>query len=147
MYSQVEIRMVYLTKKKNIFQTKPACNNIIEASSQCKSSVKLTEYLKKQGNGIPVRFLPNRDCLVGSLSFDFIKRLTLVLYISKKSILLPSMYYGKTIDNVKNYINNSTKGGVDVYNDICSVHLSSPRTQRWSMAILFKLLDISGMNA
>lgn len=42
---------------------------------------------------------------------------------------------------------NTTKGGVDSIDEKCSVYGSSRRTQRWPMAIFFRILDMSTVNA
>lgn len=42
---------------------------------------------------------------------------------------------------------NRTKGGVDSLDEKCSVHSCSRRTTRWSMALFYRLLDMSTVNA
>lgn len=42
---------------------------------------------------------------------------------------------------------NNTKGGVDSMDQKCSVYTSSRRTRRWTMAIFFRILDMSTTNA
>ncbi|KAF2902152.1 hypothetical protein ILUMI_04027 [Ignelater luminosus] len=41
---------------------------------------------------------------------------------------------------------NATKEGVDAMDEKCSKHTSSRRTQRWSMAIFLRILDIRAIN-
>nr|CAH7732305.1 unnamed protein product [Callosobruchus chinensis] len=41
---------------------------------------------------------------------------------------------------------NSTKGGVDETDKKCSIYSSSRRTRRWPMVILYRILDLCGVN-
>lgn len=42
---------------------------------------------------------------------------------------------------------NITKGGVDMIDEKCSKSICRRRTQRWPMAIFFRILDISCANS
>lgn len=42
---------------------------------------------------------------------------------------------------------NQTKGGVDEIDKKCSNYTCSRRTRRWPLAIFFRILDLSGVNA
>lgn len=42
---------------------------------------------------------------------------------------------------------NSTQDGIDMLDQKCSIYSTSRRTQRWPMAIFYRMLDISAANA
>jgi len=42
---------------------------------------------------------------------------------------------------------NSTKGGVDSVDQMCSTYSTSRKTRRWTMAVFFRILDIAGINS
>ena len=130
------------------------------------SSVECVEELKKRGltfigtlrknkGEIPPDFLPKKTRDVGSTLYGFTKDITLVSHVPKKNkavLLLSSMHHNGEVneeDNKPEIISyyNSTKGGVDEIDKKCSNYNRSRRTRRWSMAIFFRMLDLSAINA
>lgn len=129
------------------------------------TSIELIEELKKRGNTyvgtvrknkkeIPPEFLPKKNRQVGLSLFGFTKDITLVSFTPKSNkcvILASSMHHGSSIENtgkpeiIEFY--NSTKGGVDSLDQKCAIYCTGRRTRRWPMAIFFRILDISGVNA
>lgn len=111
--------------------------------------------LKKNKKEIPKAFLPHKDRQVGSSLFGFTKDTAIVSYVPKKNksvILMSSMHHDNFVDESTNKPEiilhyNSTKGGVDSVDQMCSVYSSSRRTRRWPMAVLYRLLDMSALNA
>ena len=111
--------------------------------------------MRKTKRHIPPEFLPTRNRAVGSYVYGFTKNLTLVSFVPKRYravILLSSMHHSKATDLetgkpkiIMDY--NMTKGGVDPLDEKCTMYSSSRRTRRWSMALFYKILDISTVNA
>ncbi|KAG5863293.1 hypothetical protein JTB14_034894 [Gonioctena quinquepunctata] len=130
------------------------------------SSVEIAEELKKRGltyvgtlrknkKKIPIEFLPAKKRDVESSSFGFTGDLTLVSYVPKKNkavLLISSMHHTPDIEpnNKKPEIimyYNSTKGGVDALDHKCSVYSCGRRTNRWPLAMCFRIIDISSANS
>ncbi|RZF45385.1 hypothetical protein LSTR_LSTR002828 [Laodelphax striatellus] len=111
--------------------------------------------IKKNKKEIPTEFLPNRKKELGSSMFGFTNDTTLVSYSPKKAkavLLISTMHHEKSIDKdtgkpeiIMYY--NQTKGGVDALDEKCAKYSSARRTQRWPMAIFFRMLDVSGVNS
>lgn len=104
---------------------------------------------------IPKDFLPHKEREVGSSKFGFTKNVTIVSYVPKKNksvILISSMHHDDKVDESTNKPDitlhyNSTKGGVDTVDQMCSVYSSSRRTNRWPMPVQYRILDMSALNA
>lgn len=115
----------------------------------------LVGTMKKNKREVPPQFLPSRAREVGSAVFGFTSDATLTSFVAKpnKSVLvLSSMHHTPTIDPNRGkpemiMFYNSTKGGVDMLDQKCAIYSTSRRTQRWPMAIFYRILDISSVNA
>lgn len=115
----------------------------------------LVGTIKKNKKEIPAEFQPARNRQVGSVLYGFTKYYTLLSYVSKKNkavLLLSSMHHSIETDHFTKKpeiiaFYNNTKGGVDAMDQKCSVYSSSRRTRRWTMAIFFRILDMSTTNA
>src|SRR5215470_15414339 len=94
----------------------------------------------------------------GSGAFLFTKDLTLVSYMpsttkSKKNLvyLTSSMHFISTLSEdgkpeiIKYY--NSTKGGVDAFDQMCSQYSCSRRTRRWPLCVFYGMLNATAINA
>lgn len=111
--------------------------------------------LKKNKKEIPPVFLPTRKREVGTSLYGYTKDITLLSYttkINKAVLLLSSSHHHASTDPLSNKPDiiadyNCTKGGVDTLDEKCSKFSCSRRTQRWSMAVFFRLFDISTVNA
>ncbi|CAK1592576.1 unnamed protein product [Parnassius mnemosyne] len=111
--------------------------------------------VKKNKREIPIEFQPNKRREVASTLFGFTNQKTLCSWVPKKNravILISSMHHDDQVDQntIKPEIilyYNSTKGGVDEADKKCSIYSCSRRTRRWTMVLLFRVLDLSGMNA
>ncbi|CAK1579699.1 unnamed protein product [Parnassius mnemosyne] len=71
---------------------------------------------------------------------------------NKSVLVLSSMHHSPTIDPQKQkpeiiIFYNSTKGGVDTLDQKCAIYSTSRRTQRWPMAVFYRMLDVSAANA
>lgn len=110
--------------------------------------------LKKNKREIPPEFQPSRERCVGTSLYGFTKDATIVSYVPKPKkavILISSMHHKKETDEetgkpamIIDY--NKTKGGVDEVDKKCSNYSSSRRTQRWPMAIFYRIIDMCGIN-
>ncbi|XP_039288779.1 piggyBac transposable element-derived protein 4-like [Nilaparvata lugens] len=111
--------------------------------------------VKKNIPDIPLEFLPNKTQEVGSSLFGFQDNCTLVSHVPKKNksvILLSTMHDEKEIDDVTGKPSiiidyNSTKGGVDTVDQKCANYSTKKKTRRWPMAIFYRFLDMTGVNA
>lgn len=111
--------------------------------------------LKKNKREIPPAFLPSKSREIGSSLFAFTRDITLVSQVTKKGravILVSSMHHDRAIDSETNKSEitmyyNCTKGGVDALDEKCVVYCTGRRTRRWPMAIFYRVLDISAVNA
>ena len=111
--------------------------------------------LKKNKREIPPEFLPGKQREVNSTLYGFTADMTIMSHVPKKSksaILVCSMHHtaATDIDSGKPEIiayYNANKAGVDALDQKCANHSTSRRTRRWPMAIFFRMLDISALNA
>lgn len=111
--------------------------------------------MKKNKREIPPNFLPAKKREVGTALYGFTKDLTLLSYAGRKgksTILISSMHHSKDHDPLTNKpaiisFYNLTKGGVDSLDEKCSKSTTRRRTQRWPMAIFFRIIDICCNNA
>nr|CAI5819415.1 unnamed protein product [Callosobruchus analis] len=111
--------------------------------------------LKKNKKEIPPAFLPTRKREVGTAIYGYTRDITLLSYttkINKAVLLLSSFHHHASVDPetskpdiIADY--NCTKGGVDTLGEKCSKFSCSRRTRRWSIAVFFRLFDISTINA
>lgn len=67
-------------------------------------------------------------------------------------LLISSMHHDNTIDEHTKkpemiLFCDSTKGGVDDTEKKCSIYSHSRRTRRWPMVIIYRVLDLCGINA
>lgn len=130
------------------------------------SSIPLLEIMKQKGltcigtlrknrKEIPVEFLPTKRREVGTALYGFTRDISLLSYTTKinKAVLLVSSSHNhpsedpftKKPDMIVDY--NCTKGGVDSLDEKCAKFTCSRRTRRWTMALFFRLFDISTVNA
>nr|CAH7758864.1 unnamed protein product [Callosobruchus chinensis] len=112
--------------------------------------------LRKNKAEIPPPFVTeNRNLVPGNYLFGCQDDKTLVSLVTKKKkvvLVLSTLHDTDTVDEltgkpiqIADY--NSTKGGVDTVDLMCSRITTSRRTQRWPMNIFFRLLDIAGINS
>lgn len=130
------------------------------------SSIELMEQLKDRGltylgtlkknkRHIPPEFQASKTRQPESSLHGFTKDFTIVSYVPKKSkavLLISSMHHTKQLDSLSKKPEiiidyNKTKGGVDEIDKKCSNYSSNRRTRRWPLAIFFRVLDLSGVNA
>lgn len=111
--------------------------------------------IRKNKKDIPKEFQPNKNRAVQSTLYGFTDEISLVSYVPKKNkavMLVSSMHHTKCTDlqtkkpEVIIYY-NSTKGGVDALDEKCATYCTGRRTRRWPLAIFYRILDISGVNA
>lgn len=64
--------------------------------------------------------------------------------------MISSMHHSRQEDNGLPEINafyNNTKSGVDAVDEKCSKYCCSRRTQRWPMALFYRIVDMCSINA
>lgn len=111
--------------------------------------------MKRNKREIPPEFITEKNRLVGSSLSGFQNDMSLVSYVTKKKkcvIILSTMHDTMEIDPdthkpepIMDY--NSTKGGVDSVDQMCSTYSTSRKTRRWTMTVFFRILDIAGINS
>lgn len=110
--------------------------------------------LKKNKREVPLQFLGKKR-EEGTSIYGFTKDVTLLSHVPKKGkvvLLVSSMHHSMSDDpetgkpEIIAYY-NTTKGGVDSLDEKCAIYGTSRRTQRWPMAIFFRILDMSAVNA
>lgn len=109
--------------------------------------------IRKNKPEIPLSFLPSREKKEGTSQFAFSNKKTLVSYTPKKMksvLLLSSMHSGKVIDEnskpeIINFY-NSTKGGVDTFDQMMHTSSVSRKTRRWPLRFFYGMLDQAGIN-
>lgn len=128
------------------------------------SSIELTDQLlkkkltyvgtmRKNKREIPKEFLPSKTRQVGSTLYGFTCNKTLISRVPKKSkavILISSMHHCRQDDGDLPEINafyNNTKSGVDAVDEKTTKYSCSRRTQRWPMALFYRIVDMSSVNA
>ncbi|KAK4324272.1 hypothetical protein Pmani_005112 [Petrolisthes manimaculis] len=94
----------------------------------------------------------------GSSAFAFIKDITILSYVSRKAskakknvMLLSSMHTQPSIgDSGKPEIiefYNSTKGGVDTFDQMCGAYSTARKTRRWTLSMFYAMLNAGLINA
>nr|CAI5858234.1 unnamed protein product [Callosobruchus analis] len=109
--------------------------------------------LRKNKPDIPPEFLkpkistPNR--------FAFTQDVVLVSHIPRKNkvvMLLSTMHTNDEVDQSSgksevNLFYNATKGGVDVFDQLCHSKSTARRTKRWPLRVFYGMLDGGAVNA
>nr|CAI5850239.1 unnamed protein product [Callosobruchus analis] len=114
------------------------------------------ETLRKNKAEVPPSFITeNRNLIPGNYLFGCRDGKTLVSLVTKKKKVVlgfSTLHDTDTVDEltgkpiqIADY--NSTKGGVDIVDLMCSRITTSRRTQRWQINFFFHLLDIAGINS
>uniref|UniRef100_A0A1B6FHL7 PiggyBac transposable element-derived protein domain-containing protein n=1 Tax=Cuerna arida TaxID=1464854 RepID=A0A1B6FHL7_9HEMI len=138
----------------NWFTSFPLCAELLNTH-------KLTSVgtVRKNKSELPREFLDTKNRNVNSSMFGFGKNLTtLVSYVPKprKVVLVTStMHYNKQIDESTGdqkkpemiTFYNSTKGGVDVVDEMCGNYSVARKSNCWPLTCFFHLLDIVALNS
>lgn len=114
----------------------------------------ITGTLRHNKREIPPSFLPNRRKDILSSQFAFHEKMTLVSFTPRKSksvILLSTMHYSKEVNQESHKpeiieFYNSTKGGVDTFDQMVHFYTVSRKTRRWPMRYFYGMLDQAGVN-
>ncbi|KAJ4438771.1 hypothetical protein ANN_14722 [Periplaneta americana] len=86
--------------------------------------------------------------------FAFDNELVLLSYVPKKGkyvLLLSNMHQGASVSEsglpeiIEFY--NSTKGGVDMFDQMCSTYSCNRKTQRWPLCVFYGIINSSCLNA
>lgn len=154
----------YMTSNKPFDICKRMTNPII--NSHCNlttdnyfSSYELAEYLlgpgltflgtlKRNKREVPLEFILDKNRMPGTSITGYQYDKTLVSYVTKKKkvvLLLSTMHDSIELDeNTQNPVQildyNSTKGGVDTVDLMCSTYTTARKTKRWPIVIFFREL-------
>ncbi|KAK4322174.1 hypothetical protein Pmani_007085 [Petrolisthes manimaculis] len=107
---------------------------------------------------IPLQMKEVADRDPGSSAFAFIKDITILSYVSRKAskaknnvMLLSSMHTQPSIgDSGKPEIiefYNSTKGGVNTFDQMCGAYSTARKTRRWTLSMFYAMLNAGLINA
>lgn len=114
--------------------------------------------IRKNKRELPVEFVTPTGRKVKSSLFGFQENCTLVSYVPKKNknvLLISSMHHDDAIDPATGEdckpeiitLYNSTKGGVDTVDQLCSNYNCARNTQRWPMVVFYSSLNVAGINS
>lgn len=126
------------------------------AEDLLKDKLTIVGTMNASRRDIPDKMRPNKIRAELSSSFIFTRDLTMVSYVPKKNksvILLSSMHHAKEISNEDHrkpeiiLFYNSTKGGVDIVDQMVRHYSCRVKTRRWPLALFMNCLDIAGVNA
>lgn len=114
--------------------------------------------LKANKRELPDKIKSKEDREPGSSAFLFTKEMTLVSYLppvrnkaKKLVLLLSSMHSQPTIGEkgkpeiIEFY--NSTKGGVDAFDEMCELYSCNRKTKRWPLCIFYWMVNVAVINA
>lgn len=135
----------------NWYTSVPLANELLA------KKITLVGTLRKNKGEIPPEFVARKPIHSSLFGFDD-NKMTMVSYtpkLNKNVLLLSSMHDAPTIDEstgeqrkpeiVTFY--NSTKGGVDTTDQLCSLYSVSRKTRRWPLVIFFCLMNTVGINS
>ena len=103
---------------------------------------------------IPKEMLPNSTRAELTSLFGFSSdNVTICSYVPKKKkavVLLSTMHYSDTVSGPASkpeiiLYYNSTKGGVDNMDKLCTHYTVKRKTQRWPMAFFYNIIDIAAL--
>ena len=111
--------------------------------------------LRQNKREIPLEFLPCKKRPVGDCLFGFDGPLTMVSHVAKPRkavVLVSSVHHSSEIDldTTKPQIildYNKKKCGVDVLDQLIEASTCRRKTLRWTMNVLFFMLDVAAYNA
>lgn len=111
--------------------------------------------LRKNKPEIPVSFQPNNKKEVLSSQFAFDREKTLVSFCPRKGkavLMISTMHSDKKIDAVSKkpevvLFYNSTKGGVDSFDQMAHNYTTSRKTRRWPLRHFYGMLHQAGINS
>lgn len=114
--------------------------------------------LRKNKRQIPPEFTRTRAQEIYSTKFGFQKDLTIMSHIPKKNkivLLLSSLHHDSKIDETTgekkkpeiNTFYNTTKGGVDVADELCSTYKVCRNSNKWPLTLFYAMLNMAGVNA
>lgn len=110
--------------------------------------------LRKNKKEVPSSFLEGRRENIPSSAFAFTEDKTLVSFKPKKNkcvLLLSTMHDRDDVDEHSGkpeivLFYNSTKGGVDTFDQLCHSKTVARKTQRWPLRIFYGMMDMAAIN-
>jgi hypothetical protein len=133
----------------NWFTSVPLADKLLQRSLTCVGT------LKKNKPDIPNEMQPNRKRQAPSSLFGFRERMTLVSFVPKKTkavILLSTMHHDDKVDADLSkpdivLFYNETKGGVDTCDQMIKHSTVKRKTNRWPLAVFYRILDFACLNS
>lgn len=130
--------------------------NLYLAENLNKMNLTLVGTVRKSKRFLPPSMLPSRDRAVKSTNFAFQEKTMLCSYVPKKNkavVLLSTMHSKPEVEDneakkpalIMHY--NATKGGTDTMDAMLSRFSCKRKTNRWSLAYFFNMLDIAALAA
>lgn len=111
--------------------------------------------LRKNKKEIPAEMLTLNDRKITSSIFCFDQKKTLLSYFPKKQklvLLLSTMHETAEVSEetgrpviVQNY--NSTKSGVDTFDQMCSNMSCNRKTRRWPLCVFYDMINMASINS
>lgn len=152
-YVKALSRPIYGTKRNvtvdNYFSSIPLFDEMLT------ENITMVGTLRKNKREIPPSFLWKKN--KGSSSFAFDKTKTLISYsqTDDKNVLFLSsngLFYNEKIDATTQKpeiidFYNHTKTGTDTFDMLCGTYTTARGTRRWTMRVLYGMLDQAGYNA
>lgn len=129
--------------------------------SSCELAEKLLEKgltmvgtLRKNKKEVPPQYLMSKRSQIPSSAFAFSQNITLVSHVPKKNkcvLLISSMHSQDEVDEETGkpeiiLFYNSTKGGVDTFDQLCHSKTVARKTRRWPLRFFYGMLDGAGVN-
>ncbi|XP_072400276.1 uncharacterized protein [Diabrotica undecimpunctata] len=119
------------------------------------NGLNLLGTIKVNRREIPAYFSNNQGRPIGSSTFGFGSRGTLVSYKQKKTknvLLYLTMQHGDDVDSMTGKSEiilacNSTKSGVDTVDKLCPQYNVARCSRRWPMVVLYSLLNVAAINS
>uniref|UniRef100_A0A8C4PWH1 PiggyBac transposable element-derived protein domain-containing protein n=1 Tax=Eptatretus burgeri TaxID=7764 RepID=A0A8C4PWH1_EPTBU len=117
----------------------------------------LVGMLRQNSPDIPALMKPCKKRQLYSAEFGFKDNITIVSYVPKKDktvILLSTLHHDKSVveesrkkkPEIVTYY-NSTKGGINVMDQMVRTYSCKRQTRRWPMVMWYNVLDVAALNA
>lgn len=135
----------------NWFTSVPLANNLLLPPYK----LTILGTIRRNKKELPSQITKNtRKRPIGDVKFCFSGHKVLLSYKAKPNkvvCLLSTMHQDATISPsgkptmIEHY--NQTKGGVDAFDQMCSIFSASRRTKRWPMCVFYGIINMSCINA
>uniref|UniRef100_UPI00358F4BCF piggyBac transposable element-derived protein 4-like n=1 Tax=Myxine glutinosa TaxID=7769 RepID=UPI00358F4BCF len=135
----------------NSFTSVPLAEGLLE------KGLTIVGTLLQNKPDVPTVMKPNKHRQLHSSEFGFKGNITMLSYVPKKNkavLFLSTLHHEKSImeGSIKNQPEiityyNSTKGGVDVMDQMVHNYSCKRQTKRWPLVLWYNILDVASLNA